>query len=175
MTDDDPGAARCAVHPARPAADDCPVCGRPRCAPDAAAAPGGGCVACQGRSDAAGPPPVDLRALAGAAVAAHLTSIVGGVVCSEYVDVTFFEIVVPAVLGIACGAAAEFGARRARGWQLRALAVLYALLGTALAYVAVPGPGSPFTPLADVVPSYAGAVLGAWLWTAPPRRRRPAE
>src|SRR5436190_9881471 len=39
---------RCAVHPARPAVDRCPVCGRPRCGADARSAPGGGCLQCGG-------------------------------------------------------------------------------------------------------------------------------
>src|SRR3954452_16077883 len=39
-------ASRCAVHPARRAVDDCPVCGRPRCGTDAVAFGRSGCPAC---------------------------------------------------------------------------------------------------------------------------------
>ncbi len=164
-------AERCAVHPARPALDDCPVCDRPRCAADAGAAPGGGCLACEGSTAPPTRPPVGLRALAGAGVAAHLTTLLASLIASEYVDSGVVGYLTPVVLGIIVGVADEFCARLARGWPIRILAVSYALVGAGYSLTFVPGRPSPFTPFGKVWWSYAGAALGAWLWTVPPPRR----
>lgn len=165
---------RCAVHPARPAFDTCPVCARPRCAADADEAPGGGCVACRGSDRPVGRPRPQRRDILAAAVSCHLAALAGGAVASQYVDVTFFDVIVPAGIGIVCGAVAEAAARGTRGSELRVVAVLYAVVGAVAAVRFVPGPQSLVTPLAATWPGYAAAAAGAWLWTAPPRRRKPS-
>ncbi len=167
--------ARCAVHPARPADDECPVCGRPRCGADAAAAPGGGCLACRGSTAVVTRPPVDLRAVVGAAAVCGLVVVPGAGVASEYVDAGVMGYVVPVVFGIVLGIAAEWGAGRARGVPIRVVAVAFALLGAGYSFRFVPGGVSPFSPFGDVVWTYLGAATGAWLWTVPPKRRPVPE
>ncbi|HVE64572.1 MAG TPA: hypothetical protein VNB94_12325 [Mycobacteriales bacterium] len=163
---------RCAMHPARPAADMCPVCTSPRCSADAAAAAGGGCEVCQGRSGAPPRrPPVDLRALAGAATLAHLTAVLSGYVGQQYVEVRYFSLLGPAGVGILCAVAAERGAGGARGVPIRLVAVLYAVLSTVLSFV-LEGSAGLLSPLGTVGPPYLAAALGAWLWTQPPSAKK---
>jgi hypothetical protein len=115
-----------------------------------------------------------------AALAAFATGLAGGVVASEYVGAHIFSVVTPALLGVACGTAATAAARRrggsggGRSRAVRAVAVLYALLGTAWSFRFVTGGSSPFSPAGQVLPPYLAAALGAWLWTMPPRRRQGA-
>ncbi len=104
---------RCGVHPSRPAVDSCPVCGRLRCGADAAAAGehGHGCPSCGGSSSeprrpAAGRGPSELERYVRAALGATVAALVWGKVTSEYVGSTFFSDISPALLGVACGAAA---------------------------------------------------------------------
>jgi hypothetical protein len=162
-------ALRCAVHPGLPATDACPVCARPRCAADAAAAPGGGCLACEGRRTRSGPPPLDLRALVGAGCLAGLVAGPAGLVSSEYVGAGFVGYVVAVFTGIVVSIAAEAGAGKRRGRALRLLAAFYAVLAVALGLGDPRAAGSPFTPVGRVLVLYALAALGSWLWTAPPR------
>lgn len=163
---------RCAVHPARPATDLCPVCGRPRCSADAAGAPGGGCLVCKGRTEARPTrPPVDLRAVVGAAVLAHLTAVLSGFVAQQYVEVRYFSLLVPAGVGILCAIAAERGAGGARGLPIRLVAVGYAVLSTVLGFV-LEGSAGLVTPAGTVVPPYLAAAAGAWLWTQPPSTKK---
>lgn len=167
--------ARCAVHPGRPAADGCPVCARPRCAADAAAAPGGGCLVCEGRSSATpARPPTGPRAVVGAGVLAHLTAVGSGFVGQQYVEVRYFSLLVPAGVGILCAIAAERGAAGARGLPVRVVAVAYAVLSTAFAFV-LEGSAGLVSPAGTVIPPYIAAAAGAWLWTQPPsaRKKRP--
>ena len=68
---------QCAVHPSRPAVDDCPVCGRPRCGADVAAV-ATGCLGCV--SETAAPvatvrPPGDLERLVRATLAAYAVAL----------------------------------------------------------------------------------------------------
>lgn len=111
-----------------------------------------------------------------AALAASMVGLIGGVIASEYVGAKIFSIVTPALVGVACGMAAVAAARvPLRGplyrW-VRAVAVVYALIGTGYGFRFVPGGQSPFHPAGQVLPPYGGAILGAWLWTQPPRRRQ---
>lgn len=75
-----------------------------------------------------------------------------------------------------CGAAATRAAGTASSGRLRTavrlLAVAYAVLGTAYAFHFVLGELSPTRPLGRVLPPYAAAAAGAWLWTLAPRQRR---
>ena len=164
--------ARCAAHPARPAVDACPVCGRPRCGVDAT---GPACAVCGGRTGApeerpAGPRPgpAVLRGLLAGLVVAAL----GGAVDAEYVEAGALAYAVPAVVGVMVGAAVLRAARadgRGRlGAGLRALAVALALAATALGFHLEE---SQDLLGADALPVYAAAGLGALLWTQPPRRR----
>jgi hypothetical protein len=168
----DTDALRCAVHPQRPAAGDCPVCGRPRCAADAAAAPGGGCLACEGRTGPQGPPPLDLEALVRAGWLCGLIAVPAGFVSSEYVGAPFVGYVVPAFVGVVTAMAAEAAAGKRRGRALRFLAVGYAVLAIAIGLDVPYAAASPFTPVRTVSVLYLLAAGAAWLWTAPPRRKR---
>lgn len=170
---------RCAVHPARPAVDTCPVCARPRCGADAAEAPGGGCGACLGgpASTPPGPPPPgDQERLVRAALAAFAVSLLGGLVASEYVEAGLFSYVGPFVVGVICGGAATKAGvtdgRGTTGTRIRAIAAGYAVLGVALGFVAE---GSQSVLSLSTLLPYVCAAAGAILWTVPPRRRLPAE
>jgi hypothetical protein len=164
---------RCAVHPGRPAADACPVCERWRCEADRRLAPGGGCLACEGRAAESRVKPVTRRSVVGAAAACHPVAVFFGAVSSQYVEVRWFEVLVPAGVGIGLGAVAEAGARGARGWWIRGVAVGYALLAAALGFRVEPSGLEPWDLRA--VPAYLAAAVGAWLWTVPPKPKRPAE
>ncbi len=166
---DDSAALRCAVHPALPAVDTCPVGSRPRCAADAVAAPGGGCLACEGRRVPPGPPPLNLRAIVGAACLSGIVAVPAGLVSSEYVGAGFVGWVVPVFVGVVVSIAAEAGARARRGRALRFLAAGYSVLAIAIGLANPRAAGSPFTPVGRVVGLYAVAVAASWLWTAPPR------
>ena len=169
---------RCAVHPGRPAADLCPVCERPRCRADAQLAPGGGCVACRGdlAGPVAAPLPPDGERLVRAALAAHAAALAGGVVASEYVEAPYFAYLAPLLVGLLVAAAATRAARTDGtgpvGSRVRQLAVLYALLGCAVGFLAQPGNPPPFDDLGGKLLPYACAVVGAVLWCLPPRRAR---
>ncbi len=162
-------ALRCAVHPSLPAADACPVCDRPRCASDAATAPGGGCLACQGRRGKAAPPPMDLRGYVGAAVCASLAGGIGGLIASEYVGTGVIHAMVAGFLGVVVAMAAEYGAGKRRGRNLRILAAAYSVLGMAIAFQSPYAVGEPFDLHWRVLGSYALAAGAAWFWTMPPR------
>lgn len=179
MSPEDADALRCAVHPGSPSYDACPVCARPRCAADAAAAPGGGCVACQGVRTRGGPPPLDPESLVRAAVMCGLVAPLAGLIASEYIGAGIVGVIVPFFVGIVLGIVAEAGARKRRGRALRLLAVLYSVvaLATGLDYPLALGSAFRFGATAEaggvpypIVPvSYAMAALGAWVWTAPPK------
>jgi hypothetical protein len=160
---------RCAVHPARPAVDDCPVCGRPRCGTDAQTAPGGGCLSCRGGTPGAEAAPGSwrrdaIRLITATLVALLLAELLAPVV-SEYVGAHAFAEITPFLLGLACAAAAAIVARTHGHGRLdiaaRAIGAVAAVLGTALAFRLVPGQQDPFGPAGTVVPPYASAILGA--------------
>ena len=161
--------ARCAVHPSLPATDECPVCARPRCSADAAAAPGGGCLACEGRRARTGAPPLDLAALVAAGAASNVVAVPAGMIASEYVGAGWFVgvLAVPAFVGIALSMTAEWAAGKKRGRALRLLAAFYSVLAVAIGFQSPRAAETPFA--VDAVPSYVVAALVSWLWTAPPR------
>lgn len=170
---------RCGVHPVRRAVDRCPVCDRPRCAADAAAAPGGGCPGCHGVRPGDELPakrPVPLpEAAVRAALAAQAVALLGGVVAAEYVDAQLFAYLTPFVVGVLTGAAAQSASGGARtgpvAARVRVVAGVYAVLGVAL--------GFALERSKDVLDSstllpYLAAVAGVVLWTLPPKPRPPA-
>lgn len=174
-------AGRCAVHPGRPAVDACLICERSRCALDAQAAPGGGCLGCQGRSHAGGPPDRRRPGSAAGRVAVTALALVpaalaGGWVSSQYVDAQVFSLVLPALTGCLCGwvtlRCARPMTRGPLGYAVRVLAVLAAVAGTVCSFRFVPGGQSALHPAGRVLPPYAAAAAAAWLWTRPPSRRR---
>ncbi|MGZ6825887.1 MAG: hypothetical protein ACXVGH_03770 [Mycobacteriales bacterium] len=169
--------ARCAAHPGRPAVDACPVCERPRCGADAAAAPGGGCTVCLGgapraRAGASTAGPHEL--LVRAALAGYAAAVGWGYVTAEYVGADLFQYLSPAVLGVLCGGAATAAAGSPRSGPLvlrvRQLSVLLAVLGSALGFV-LEGTYGALSSSPDVLVPYAIAAAAAWLWTAPPRSK----
>ena len=178
MTAADSPGGRCAVHPVRPAVDACPVCGRPRCSADAAAAPGGGCLACGARPGDAPVvrPPDRLERLVRAALASTAVALPGGVVAAQYVGAQLFAYLTPFVLGVLTAAAAQAaaGAGRTGGstGPVRLVAAGYAVLGVALGFVLEQSEDvlDPRTLL-----PYAAAVAGVVLWTLPPRAPRAPE
>ena len=165
---DDLGDVRCAAHPARPAVDDCPVCGRPRCGTDAARSTGGGCLVCGGVAQHAPAAPTTTgqvaRVIAGSLAAVLLAELLAPVV-SEYVGSKGFAEITPFLLGLACAAAAAIAARTHGKGRIdivvRAIGGVAAVLGTAFAFRLVPGGQSPFHPAGTVLPPYGCAIAGA--------------
>jgi hypothetical protein len=108
-----------------------------------------------------------------AALGATALALPSGWVLSEYVGSPVFQYLAPVVVGVACAAAATGASGdptgRVRTW-MRLVAVLYAVLATGLGFV-VDGSYDVFTAHADVLVPYLAAAGGAWLWSAPPRRR----
>src|SRR3954447_10662107 len=165
---DETAERRCAVHPARPAVDECPVCGRPRCGADVRSAPNGGWLACGGR-DETPPRPLDrqgelARIIAGTLAAMLLAELLAPVV-SEYVGAKWFAEITPFLLGLACATAATSAARtHGRGrldLVMRAIGGVAAVLGTAFAFRLVTGGQDSFGPAGTVLPPYGFALAGA--------------
>lgn len=161
----------CAVHPARPAVDDCPVCGRGRCGPDADGAPGGGCAACLGGpatpTGTRAAPPLEL--LVRSTLAAYGAAVGMAFVVSQYVGAGLFAYVTPFLLGVLAGEAAQRAAGTTRpDVRTRAVAAALALAGCAVGFLLE---GSAGLLSGEVLPSYLAALAGAVLWTAPPKRR----
>lgn len=100
-------------------------------------------------------------------------AVLAGSVNSEYVGSDVFAYVAPAIAGIATGAAAAAAApgRRAHR-RVRVVSVLLGIGAVALGFV-LEGTYDPTDLRAEVLLPYAIAGVAAWLWTAPPRRRRP--
>ena len=159
---------RCAVHPARPAVDSCPVCGRPRCGADVRAAPGGGCLQCGGlpaevRPRAAGDR--EFMQVIAALLSSLLLAELLAPVVSEYVGAKAFAEITPFLLGLACASTAAAAARTHGHGRIdviaRAIGGLAAVLGTAFAFILVPGTQDIFGPAGTVLPPYASAIAGA--------------
>lgn len=164
---------RCAAHPARPAADDCPVCGRARCGSDAASFGTAGCAACfrQPRTRQVTPGELVVRASA----AALATAYVGGWIAAQYVDTQYFAVLAPGLVALACGWAASAATGGSRGARTSAVAVAAGLLATGLSDRLVPGGQNLFLPPGHRLPPYIAAVVGALAWPVlfgPPRGRR---
>ncbi len=162
---------RCVAHPGRPAVDRCPRCGRPRCGADAT---GPRCAVCGAAEQVAAPRELTAaEVVVRAALGATAVALPAGWVLSEYVSSPLLQYLAPVVVGVACAGAATWAARDPRGpvrpW-VRLVAVLYAVLGTALGFV-LEGTYGVLSADLDVLVPYAAAAGGAWLWSAPPRRR----
>src|SRR3954466_2786431 len=159
---------RCAVHPARPAVDQCPVCGRPRCGADARSAPGGRCLACGGADRTTQRAPdrqrEAARIIAGTLAAVLLAELLAPVV-SEYVGAKWFAEITPVLLGLAFATNAAAAARtHGRGRLdpvMRAIGGVAAVLGTVFAFRLVTGGQDPFGPAGTVLPPYLCALAGA--------------
>lgn len=167
------------MHPVRRAVDRCPVCARPRCAADAAEAVGGGCPVCGGRLTGAGTSTAPARPaekVVRAALAGHGVAVLGGVVAAEYVDAQLFAYLTPFVVGVLTGAAAQSAAggdRRGPDLRwVRAIAMVYAVLGVAYGFVLEKS--TDVLEGSTVLP-YLAAVAGVVLWTLPPKARPPVE
>jgi hypothetical protein len=170
VTDLPPG-ARCVAHPSRPAVDRCPTCDRPRCGADG---PGPRCHVCHGLASApVTPPPSDAERVVRGALGAYVLALGGGLITAQYVGSPLFEYLAPAVVGIACGAAATAAAGEPRGpvlQRVRVVALVYALVAVALGF-RLEGTYGLVEPRLAVLAPYAVAALVCWLWTAPPKRR----
>jgi peptidoglycan/LPS O-acetylase OafA/YrhL len=165
---------RCAVHPARRAADACPVCGRQRCDADRAGYGERGCAACAHEA-AAGPPPVRelwVRAVLAALAAAYVAGWIG----AQYVDTQYFALITPFLGGLVCAWASSASAGALPRNRLLACAAVAAVVGAALADRFVPGGQNLFLPVGDRLPPYVAAVVGAGAWPLlfGPVRRPPS-
>lgn len=139
------------------------------------------CTLCRSTTRAAAPPaqhraPGDLERVVRAALAGEAVALAWGKVTSEYIGAPVFQYLSPVVLGVLCGIAvtwaARADARSSLGTQVRLLGVLLAVLGAAYG-VLDEGTHDPLSTSSQVLVPYLLAAAAAWLWTAPPRRRRP--
>ena len=168
--------ARCVVHPARLAVDNCPACGRPRCGADASSYDQSGCAACQSESVWTPPPATNVERRVRAGLAGLITAIVGGVIATQYVDVHIFSLVAPFLVGLAVAWSAT--AARGRGPAVdppvMAIAAGLAVLGAALGFRLVTGGQDPLGSFGEVGPPYLCAIAGTLVWPllfgAPSRR-----
>ena len=107
----------------------------------------------------------DVERYVRAALAGFFAAIAGGFVTSEYIGAPFFAFVAPFLVGVLCGGAvlraADSDGRGTVGGRIRRIAVLYAVLGVALGFTVVPGGGSAFFPVGEVLGPYLCAALGA--------------
>lgn len=160
-----PRRARCAVHPARLAVDECPICGRHRCGPDASGYVDAGCGACLSATPAV-PPAGELERRVRAGLAGYLAALVGGVIATQYVDVHLFSLVAPFLVGLAVAWSAT--AARGRGPAvdppIMAIAAALAVLGAALGFRLVTGGQDPAGSFGEVGPPYLCAVAGTFVW-----------
>lgn len=112
-----------------------------------------------------------------AALAAFAAAIGWGYVTAEYVGADVFQYLSPAVLGILCGGAATAAAgtpgRGVLSSRIRVVASAFSVLGSALGFV-LEGTYAATSTQLDVLLPYAIAAAAAWLWTAPPGRKREA-
>jgi hypothetical protein len=93
------------------------------------------------------------------------------VITTQYVGVHIFSLLVPGLLGLAAGWLTAAAART--GSAASAVAVVSAVLGTALGLRLQPGGASVVHPIADVGPPYLCAIMGAlawWLFARPAAR-----
>ena len=175
-------AIRCALHPARLAVDNCPRCTRPRCGADAATYGDRGCEACAVSVPAAPAAPYAERVVR-AGLAAFGVALVGGSIATQYVDVQYFSVIAPGLVGLATGwasAAAAGGPRNARLRRMTLLvAAVAAVLSAGLAFRLEAGGGQdPVSSWDEVGPPYLAAIFGTLAWPivfAPPARKRPPD
>jgi hypothetical protein len=91
-----------------------------------------------------------------------VVAVVGGAITTQYVGVHVFSLLVPGLLGLAAGWVTAAAGRT--GSVASALAVVSALLATALGLRLQPGGASLVHPVGDVVPPYLCAIGGALGW-----------
>ena len=170
--------ARCAAHPSRIALDRCPTCQRPRCGTDGMRAGelAVDCPTCRReRAVVAQDVPEAPRQerLVRAALAASATAMLGAVVSSQYVGAGYFAYALPALAALLTGTAAMRAAgldgRGAGSRQVRLIALLYSVIGTAYSFRFVIGSADPFT-VAALGP-YLATAVGVVLGTRPPPAR----
>ena len=172
---------RCALHPARPAHDECPVCGRPRCLADARAFGGGGCAACAAPAPGAGHRCAGRLELAvRAGLAGLAVAYLGGWIATQYVRVHLMSLAAPAVVGLAAAFVVPRAARRLRpSYAVWVAAVAAALLGTALGFALTPGGQNPLRQWGVVGGPYlaalAGVAAGPAVFGSPRRRQGDAD
>jgi hypothetical protein len=168
-------APRCAQHPARPAHDQCPRCSRPRCDADANRYAEAGCAVCEAAPRPT-PPAGRLEVAVRASLASFPVVVVGGWIATQYVGDHIFAELLPGLVGLACGFAANLGGPPRDRWAavtLATISVAAAVLATALGFRLVPGGQSVLRPFSVVGAPYLCAVAGALLWPvlfAAPRR-----
>ncbi|HVT63898.1 MAG TPA: hypothetical protein VHD81_01955 [Mycobacteriales bacterium] len=174
-------ALRCAVHPARAARDLCPKCERPRCLNDGLAYGASGCPACVEETAETRPRPLRER-LVTAGLTIVPVAVIGGWIYSQYVEVSTFSWLVPALIGVAGASASTTVFQRGGGWARPAVLIglVAAVLGTAFGFRLYPhGPHDPLHPWHVVGVPYLCAVAGSLLWPlalGPPRKpKRPRE
>lgn len=147
------------------------MCGRARCAADAAALGQAGCPACAARPRPRHRAPTALERLLRGALAALGAAVLAGTVSAQYVGAELFAYLAPLVVGVVCGAAAQAAAggprRGTTAVRVRAVAAACAVLGVGLGLL-LEGSEQPVSSAA-ALPA-ALAVVGAVVWTAPPRR-----
>jgi hypothetical protein len=105
-----------------------------------------------------------------AGLACYPVILAGGWIATQYWHDRFFSWVVPALVGVACAAAAQ----AAGGIAGVAVAIPAAVLAVAFSYALVPGGAGLVTPLGQALPPYLAAVGGAAAWpllVAGPRGR----
>jgi hypothetical protein len=124
------------------------------------------------------PPPTGRERVVRGALGAYVLALGGGMIAAQYVGAPLFQYLAPAVVGIACGAAATAAAGEPRGpvlQRVRAVAVVYAVLAVALGF-RLEATHDVLEVDVDVLVPYVVAAVTCWLWTAPPKRRvRAAE
>lgn len=158
---------RCVAHPALLGVDACPVCGRARCAGDVATFGATGCVLCS--RDAGARRPVALPALVvllRAGVIGAIAIFPGGWILRQYVNVQYMSVAGPAVFGLLASAVVSAAGLRAvpgRWWTL-GVAVVSAVLGTALGFRLFGTPVTPIEPLRQVWLPYVASLIGAVAW-----------
>jgi hypothetical protein len=116
-------------------------------------------------------------------LAAFAIALVGGWIGTQYVDVHFFSVVAPGLVGLATGWAASAAAGAPAGPQARrrtlVVGALAAVLSAGLAFRLESGGGQdPLSSWGEVGPPYVAAVIGTLAWPivfGPPTRRPPAD
>jgi hypothetical protein len=173
-------ALRCAVHPARAARDLCPVCERPRCADDVMAYAANGCAACLEETVVERPRAFHERVIRSALTVVPV-AVIGGWIYAQYVEVSTFSWLVPALIGVAGSSASTTFWQRGGGWSRPAVMIglVTALCGTAFGFRLYPhGPHDPLHPWHVVGVPYICAVAGALIWPialGPPRKPKPGR
>lgn len=154
---------RCALHPARPAHDACPVCARPRCLADTRTWGNGGCGACAPVAARRPRPTGGVELAVRAGLTGLAVSYGGGWIATQYVRVHLMSLAAPAVVGLAAAFAVPRAARRWHPAAAWAVAAAAAVLGTALGFALTPGGQNPLRHWDVVGGPYLAAVVGVAL------------